>query len=58
MENLNKLKILIVGLTTVLALSSFKNRNLRKDVVSFYCSNLNGIVYQKDFIITNNGLKS
>ena len=58
MENLNKLKILIVGLTTVLALSNFKNRNVRKDVVSFHCSNVSGVVYQKDFIHITNGFNS
>lgn len=30
MKNLNKLKILIVGLTSVLALSNFNNKDLRK----------------------------
>lgn len=33
MKKLNKLKILIVGLTSVLALSSLNNKDLRKGMV-------------------------
>lgn len=40
MKNLNKLKILIVGLTSVLALSNFDNKELRKGKVSFHNSEL------------------
>ena len=40
MKNLNKIKILIVGLTTVLALSSFNNTNFRKGKVYTQITNL------------------
>lgn len=40
MKNLNKLKILIVGLTSVLALSNFDNKELRKGKVSSHNSDL------------------
>ncbi|MEN2402414.1 hypothetical protein GKZ90_0021670 [Flavobacterium sp. MC2016-06] len=41
MKNINKLQILIVGLTTVLALSNFDNSNYRKIVVQNYSFDLN-----------------
>lgn len=41
MKNLNKLKILIVGLTTVLALSSFNNSDLKKANIRLNNSPLN-----------------
>ncbi|SDZ53996.1 hypothetical protein SAMN05444397_108242 [Flavobacterium aquidurense] len=53
MKNLNKLKILIVGLTTVLALSNFNSHNPRKGIVRLYNSVLNGSVCQSDFIQIN-----
>lgn len=51
MKNLNKLKILIVGLTSVLALSNFNNKDLRKDMV--HHSALNIVVCQSDCIQIN-----
>lgn len=36
MNNLNKFKILIVGLTTVLALESFNKNDFRKGLVHVY----------------------
>ena len=51
MKNLNKLKILIVGLTSVLALSNFNNKGLRKGMV--HPSALNVVVCQIDYIQIN-----
>jgi hypothetical protein len=51
MKNLNKLKILIVGLTSVLALSNFNNKDLRKGMV--HHSVLNVAVCQSDCIQIN-----
>ena len=53
MKNLNKLKILIVGLTSVLALSNFNNKELRKGIVRLNHSALNVPVCQSDFIQIN-----
>jgi hypothetical protein len=50
MKNLNKVKILIVGLTTVLALLNFKNNNLKKGFVRNEDSNLNTGIFQNYFI--------
>ncbi len=51
MKNLNNLKILIVGLTTVLALSNFKTKNPRKEISRLHHSALNIAVGQSDFIM-------
>jgi hypothetical protein len=40
MKNLNRLKILIVGLTSVLALSNFNNKDLRKGKVDHSALNV------------------
>jgi hypothetical protein len=50
MKNLNKLKILIVGLTTVLALSKFNNQNLRKGIVKLHHAALNSPSCQNGLI--------
>ena len=49
MKNLNKLKILIVALTSVLALSDFSSKNSRKGIVRLHHSALNSTVCQRDF---------
>lgn len=51
MKNLNKLKILIVGLTTVLALSNFSTKNTQKGIAVLNLSALNISVNQSDFIL-------
>ena len=51
MKNLNKLKILIVGLTGVLALSNFNNKGLRKGMVN--ASALIVVVCQCDYFLIN-----
>lgn len=51
MKNLNKLKILIIGLTSVLALSNLNNKNFRKGMV--HHSALNVVVCQSDCIQIN-----
>ena len=50
MKNLNKLKILIVALTSVLALTNFDSKNSRKGIVRLHHSTLNSTVCQSDFI--------
>jgi hypothetical protein len=51
MKNLNELKVLIVGLTSVLALSNFNNKDLRKGMVRH--SALNVAVCQSGCIQIN-----
>jgi hypothetical protein len=50
MKNLNNLKILIVGLTTVLALSNLNSKKPQKGIVRLHHSALNIAVCQSDFI--------
>jgi len=49
MKNLNKIKILIVGLTTVLALSNFNNTNFRKGKVYTQVTNLKIAISQSNY---------
>lgn len=53
MKNLNKLKILIVALTTVLALSNLNNKDFRKGTARLHHSALNAPVFHRDFIKIN-----
>jgi hypothetical protein len=57
MKNLNKLKILIVALTSVLVLSDFSSKNVRKGIISLHHSTLNSTVFQNDFIQITQSLK-
>lgn len=50
MKNLNKLKILIVALTSVLALTNFNSQNSRKGIVRLHHSTINSTVCQNDLI--------
>lgn len=54
MKNLNKLKILIVGLTSVLALSNFNNKDLRKGIVRLHDSAVSAAAFKNDLIQINN----
>jgi hypothetical protein len=53
MKNLNKLKILIIGLTCVLALSNLNNKDFRKGMIRLHYSGLNVAVCQSDCIQIN-----
>ncbi|MBF4467391.1 hypothetical protein [Flavobacterium sp. LC2016-12] len=50
MKNLNKIKILIVALTSVLALTDFESKNTRKGIFKLHHSTLSSTVCQSDFI--------
>lgn len=50
MKNLNKLKILIVALTSVLALTNFDSKDSRKGIVRLHHSTLNSTVCHSYFI--------